>query len=158
MRVLNEGEVLVRNLILSCDPTQFAWLNGGSSYAPRIRAGEVMRAWTAGRVVESRHPRFAPGQRVWGTCGWEDYSVSDGSGIFPLAHVPDDVPLSYPLGLTGINGVTAQLGMIEIGRVAEGEMVVVSSAAGATGSVAAQLARNRGARVIGIAGGAEKCR
>lgn len=155
---LKAGEVLVRNLMFSCDPTQFAWLNGGNSYAPRIRAGDVMRAWAAGRVVASRHPDFEPGQRVWGTCGWQDYSISDGSGILPLAHIPDDIPLSYPLGLTGISGVTAHLGMIEIGRVAVGDTVVVSSAAGATGSVAAQLARNRGARVIGIAGGADKCR
>ena len=81
-------------------------------------------------MVESRQPRLAPAQRVWGTCGG-DSSVSDGSGIFPLAHVPDDVPLSYPLSIAGINGVTAHLGMIEIGRVAEGETVVVSSAAGA---------------------------
>ena len=157
VRSLNAGEVLIRNLIVSCDPTQFAWLNAGSSYAPRVRAGEVMRAWCAGHVLESRNPRFAPNERVWGTFGWQDYSISDGSGILPLAHVPDGIPLSYPLGVTGINGVTAQIGMVEIGRVAAAETVVVSTAAGATGSVAAQLARNRGARVIGIAGGPEKC-
>jgi len=157
LRPLRAGEVLVRNLLVSCDPTQFAWLNAGSSYAPRIQAGEVMRAWCAGHVVESRHAGFAPGARVWGTLGWQDYSISDGSGSLPLAHVPEGVPLSYPLGLTGINGVTAHIGMLEIGRPAKGETVVVSTAAGATGSVAAQLARNRGARVIGIAGGSEKC-
>jgi NADPH-dependent curcumin reductase len=157
LRALQDGEVLVRNLLLSCDPTQMAWLGGGSSYAPPVRPGDVMRAWTAGHVIESRRPGFASGDRVWGTMGWQDYSISDGDGILPLAPVPADIPLSYPLSVTGINGVTAHLGVVDIGGVRAGETVVISTAAGATGSAAAQIARSCGARVIGIAGGKKKC-
>lgn len=152
---LADGEVLVRNLVLSCDPIQFAWLMG--MHAPALGPADVMRAWSAGIVVQSRRAGFEPGQRVWGTLGWQDFSVDSGAGVLPLAHVPDGIPLSYPLGVTGLNGVSAYLGIAEIGRVVAGETVVVSTAAGATGSAAAQLARNRGARVIGITGSADKC-
>jgi NADPH-dependent curcumin reductase len=119
--------------------------------------GDVMRAWCAGEVIESRHPEFAAGDRVWGTFSWQDYVTSDGSGIFPVAKIPADIPLSYPLGVTGITGVTAWIGIIELGVVRASDTVVVSTAAGATGSIAAQIAKLQGARVIGIAGGPEKC-
>jgi NADPH-dependent curcumin reductase len=116
-----------------------------------------MRAWCAGEVLESRHSSFVPGDRVWGTFGWEDFTVSDGSGIFPVRKIPPGIPLSYPLGVTGITGVTAWLGMVELGCVKASDTVVVSTAAGATGSVAAQIGKLTSARVIGIAGGPEKC-
>ncbi|WP_437855512.1 hypothetical protein [Sorangium sp. So ce363] len=153
-----QGEVLVRNPIMSCDHTQVAWLFGGCSCAPRIAAGQVMRAWCAGHVVESRHPRFRPGDRVWGTLGWQDYALSDGEGILPLRKVPDDIPLGCRLGVAGINGVTAHLGLVETAAMRENDTVVVSTAAGATGSAAVQIARILGAHVVAIAGGPEKCR
>lgn len=151
------GEILVRNHVISCDPTQFAWVSGRDTYVPAVRQGEPMRAWSAGVVVESRHSEFAAGDRVWGTLSWQDYATSDGSGIFPVRKIPDDIPLSYPLGVTGITGMTAHIGMVTLGAVRAGDTVVVSTAAGATGSAAAQIAKLRGARVIGIAGGPEKC-
>jgi NADPH-dependent curcumin reductase len=151
------GEILVRNHVISCDPTQFGWLSGRATYVPRIMPGDVMRAWCAGEVMQSRHPDFVAGDRVWGTFSWQDYVTSDGSGIFPVRKIPADLPLSYPLGVTGITGVTAYLGMVELGRVQASDTVVVSTAAGATGSAAAQIAKFNGARVIGIAGGPEKC-
>lgn len=117
-----------------------------------------MRAWCAGHVVESRHPGFKAGDRVWGTLGWQEYALSDGEGILPLLHIPSDSALSLPLGAAGINGVTAYLGLVDICRTQARDQVVVSSAAGATGSAAIQIARNLGARVIGIAGGPDKCR
>lgn len=155
--VPNAGEILVRNHVISCDPTQFGWITGRASYVPAVMPGDVMRAWCAGQVIESRHSEFVPGDRVWGTFSWQDYVTSDGSGIFPVAKIPSDIPLSYPLGVTGITGVTAWIGMVELGSVRASDTVVVSTAAGATGSVAAQIAKLHGARVIGIAGGPEKC-
>lgn len=152
------GEVLIRTLILSCDPAQVGWLMSGHRYAAKVRPGEVMRAWGAGHVVRSRDPRFAEGDRVWGTLGWQDYALSDGSGVLPLRHVPRDMALSVPLGVCGINGMTAYIGMVDLCGAHDGERVVVSSAAGATGSAAVQIARNLGARVIGIAGGPHKTR
>lgn len=151
------GEILVRNHVISCDPTQYAWVDGRDTYMPAVRQGEPMRAWCAGIVIESRHREFEAGDRVWGTFSWQDYVISDGFGIFPVRRIPDDIPLSYPLGATGINGVTAHLGMVTFGAVKAGDTVVVSTAAGATGSIASQIAKLRGARVIGIAGGPEKC-
>ena len=151
-------QVLVRNLVLSCDPAQVGWLMSASRYAPQLKPGEVMRAWCAGHVVESRHPGFKAGDRVWGTLGWQEYALTDGEGILPLRHIPPDCALSLPLGAAGINGVTAYLGLVDMCRTQAREQVVVSSAAGATGSAAVQIARNLGARVIGIAGGPDKCR
>jgi NADPH-dependent curcumin reductase CurA len=108
-------------------------------------------------VIESRHPSYHAGDRVWGTLSWQEYALSDGGGLFPLKKIAADVPLSYPLGVTGITGVTAYIGMLDFAKPQAGETVVVSAAAGATGSIAAQLAKLSGARVIGIAGGPEKC-
>jgi NADPH-dependent curcumin reductase len=153
----SSGQVLVRNLVCSCDPTQVGWLMSDTTYARKLEPGQVMRAWCAGHVVDSRHPNFRPGDRVWGTMGWEDYSLSDGTGVLPLTAIPDDIPLSYPLGVTGINGVTAFVGVNDICATRAGDRAVVSTAAGATGSAAVQIARNLGARVIGIAGGPDKC-
>ena len=115
-----------------------------------------MRAWGAGHVVASRHPDFAVGDRVWGTLGWQEYVVSDGTGVLPLQHIPRDIALSVPLGVGGINGITAYIGIVELCATRAAELVVVSSAAGATGSAAVQIARGLGARVIGIAGGPRK--
>lgn len=155
---LREGQARVRNLLISADPAQVAWIMSASRYAPKVNPGEVMRAWCAGHVVESRHPQLKPGDRVWGTLGCQDYAITDGTGLLPLRQIPADIALSAPLGIAGINGITAYLGIIDICDTRATDQVVVSTAAGATGGAAVQLARNLGARVVGIAGGSAKCR
>lgn len=155
---LEEGQFLVRNLYLSFDPAMRVWMNEGDSYMPAIRLGEVMRCGSVAQVVESRHPDYAVGDFVAGGFGWQDYCVTDGTGLFPSRKLPPDSPLTLPLSLLGATGLTAYFGMLEIGQVREGQTVVVSGAAGATGSVAGQLANIKGCRVIGIAGGKDKCR
>lgn len=154
---IQDGHALIRNLVISADPAQVAWLMSSTRHAPKVQPGEVMRAWCAGHVVESRHPRFRVGDRVWGTLGCQEYALSDGTGMIPLGHIPADIALSAPLGIAGINGITAHLGIVDVCRTRAEDTVVVSTAAGATGSAALQIARNLGARVIGIAGGAHKC-
>lgn len=152
-----EGEVLVRNVYLSFDPTQRGWMEDRESYMPPVRIGEPMRAGSVGRVVASRHPGFAEGDWVQGTGGWQDYFVTDGGGPVPLSKVPEGVPPTYVLSVLGVTGLTAYFGFLDLGDPQPGETVLVSGAAGATGSVAGQIARIKGCRVVGIAGGAEKC-
>jgi len=152
----DEGEFLVRNLYLSLDPAMRAWMTDVRSYVPPVQIGEVMRGGTVGRVVESRHPGFDEGELVLGAFGWQDYAVSDGGGMMPVNKVPDGVPPTMPLGVLGLTSLTAYFGLKEIGQPKEGDTVVISGAAGATGSVAGQLAKHWGCRAIGIAGGSEK--
>lgn len=152
-----DGEVLVRNLVLSCDATQRNWM-AADSYLPAIPLGEVVRSLAAGVVVKSRHPRFREGDRVQGLFGWQDWCVArPGSPVAPGPVYPG-ATLEIALSLLGMTGLTAWFGLHEIGRIQPGETVLVSGAAGATGSVAGQIARLRGCRTVGIAGGAEKCR
>jgi len=152
-----EGEVLVRNLYLSCDPTQRGWM-ASDTYLPAVKIGEVMRSFAAGEVVTSRHPRFQPGQLVQGLFGWQDYAVArPGTPSAPGA-LPPGVPIETAMSALGLTGITAYFGLLEVGRPKPGETVVVSGAAGATGSVAGQIARIQGCRVVGVAGGADKCR
>ena len=153
---LAEGQFLVRNLYLSCDPAQRSWL-ARDTYVPKIALGETMRAGAAGQVVASRHAQFREGEVVFGMFGWQDYAVSDGRGFVDVTRLPAHVPIPLCLSALGLTGLTAYYGMLEVGGVEAGQQVLVSGAAGATGSVAAQLARIRGARVVGIAGGARKC-
>jgi NADPH-dependent curcumin reductase len=153
---LAENQFLVRNLYLSCDPAQRSWL-ARDSYVPKIAIGETMRAGAAGRVIASRHAQFREGDVVFGMFGWQDYAVSDGRGFVDVTRLPAQVPIPLCLSALGLTGLTAYYGMYEVGRVRDGEQVLVSGAAGATGSVAAQLAKLRGARVVGIAGGTRKC-
>lgn len=152
-----EGQFLVRNLYLSFDPAMRGWMEDRPSYIPPVALGEVMRAGSVGQVVESKSPAFQPGDFVQGTFGWQDYAVSDGKRPLPVTKLPPGVPLTWPLGVLGITGLTAYFGLLDLGKPAAGETVVVSGAAGATGSVAAQIAKLKGCRVIGIAGGREKC-
>jgi len=152
-----EGEVLVRNLWLSCDPTQRGWI-AGDTYLPAVKIGEVVRAFAVGSVVESRHPRFKAGQLVQGLFGWQDYACARPGSASAPAPVPEGVPVETAMSALGPTGITAYFGLLEVGRPKAGETVVVSGAAGATGSAVGQIAKIHGCRTIGIAGGAEKCR
>jgi NADPH-dependent curcumin reductase CurA len=152
-----DGEFLVRNLYLSLDPAMRTWMNDARSYVPPVGIGDVMRGVCVAEVIESRNPDYAPGDLVVGAFGWQEYAVSDGGGEIPVTRVPQGVPITMPLGVLGITSLTAYFGLKEIAKPQPGETVVVSGAAGATGSVTGQLAKIWGCRVIGIAGGAEKC-
>jgi NADPH-dependent curcumin reductase CurA len=153
---LADGQVLVRNLYLSCDPTQRSWM-AGRTYMPAVKLGEVMRSFSAGEVRASRSPDFQEGQRVYGMFGWQDFCAAGPGDLFKMVKVADGVPLEAALGVLGLTGLTAYFGLLEVGALMPGETVVVSGAAGATGSVAGQVAKARGCRVVGIAGGREKC-
>jgi NADPH-dependent curcumin reductase CurA len=154
---LGEGEALVRTEWISVDPTNRGWISDAPGYLPPVAIGETVRALGMGRVVESRHPDYEEGQLVQGLIGWTEHFVA--SDAAPLQRVPvaEGVSPSLYLGVLGMTGLTAWVGMREIGKPREGETVVVSAAAGAVGSVAGQLAKREGARVVGIAGGPEKC-
>jgi NADPH-dependent curcumin reductase CurA len=149
-----EGEFLVHNLYLSLDPAMRGWISDVRSYMPPVGVGEVMRGGCVAEVLDSRHPEFSPGELVYGLFGWQEYATSDGAGVL---RVPEGVEPTVALGALGWTSLTAYFGLTEIAKPQPGETVVVSGAAGATGSVVGQLARLRGARVIGIAGGPDKC-
>ncbi|HUB98373.1 MAG TPA: NADP-dependent oxidoreductase [Solirubrobacterales bacterium] len=154
---LQDGEALIHTEWISVDPTNRGWISEGPGYLPPVAIGETMRALGMGRVVESKHPDYEEGQLVQGLIGWtENFIASDTA---PLQRVPviDGVSPSLYLGVLGMTGLTAWVGMREIGQPQGGETVVVSAAAGAVGSVAGQIAKREGARVVGIAGGPEKC-
>jgi len=152
---LNEGEVLVRVTHLSLDPAMRGWMNAGRSYIPPVELGEVMRAGGAGHVVESRHPAFREGDAVTGITGVQEYAAIKGERLTKVdASV---VALPAYLGALGMPGMTAYFGLLDVGALKEGDTVVVSGAAGAVGSVVGQIARLKNCRVVGIAGGAEKC-
>jgi NADPH-dependent curcumin reductase CurA len=148
-----EGEVLVRNLYLAFEPAMRGWMEDRPSYIPPVGIGEVMRGMTVGRVVASKQPGLAPGDLVSAMGGWQEWFAS-GVGVNKLPPGSDPTLALSALGLTGL---TAYFGMLELGKPSAGETVVVSGAAGATGSVAGQLAKLHGCRVIGIAGGPAKC-
>jgi NADPH-dependent curcumin reductase CurA len=155
---LADGQVLVRHHYLSLDPYMRGRMNEGKSYAAAQALGEVMIGGTAGEVVESRHPKYQPGDRVVGMGGWQAYSVVDGNVPGMLRRVDTThVPLSHYLGAVGMPGVTAWYGLVKIIAPKAGDTVVVSAAAGAVGSAFGALAKARGCRVVGIAGGADKC-
>jgi NADPH-dependent curcumin reductase CurA len=157
---LQDGEVLVRNLYLAFEPAMRGWVDDVPSYIPPVGLGEVMRASTVGQVIESKNPAHPKGQLVSGMLGWQQYVVSDGTpGPFGgLSGVPDGVPPQRMLSLLGGTGLTAYFGLFKIHPVKEGDNVLVSGAAGATGSVVAQIAKIQGAaKVVGIAGGPDKC-
>lgn len=152
------GQVLVRNLLLSFDPTQRGWMEDKESYLPPVAIGAPMRAGSIGQVTKSRHPDFAVGELVQTTGGWQDFVVATpNESPIGLTKVPDGVTPEMMLSVLGITGLTAYFGMLDLGTPKPGETVLVSGAAGATGSVAGQIARIKGCRVVGIAGGAAKC-
>jgi NADPH-dependent curcumin reductase CurA len=151
-----EGGFLARNLYLAFDPAMRGWIEDRPSYLPPVGIGEVMRGNTVAQVVASQHPDFSAGEFVRGFLGWQDYAAL-GSGPSLVSRLPKGASLTNALGVLGTTGVTAYFGMLDVGRPRSGETVVVSTAAGATGSVAAQIAKLEDCRVIGIAGGPEKC-
>ena len=156
---LQDNQVLVRHHYLSLDPYMRGRMNDAKSYAQPQPLGEVMQGGTVGEVVESRHPRYAPGDKVVGFGGWQEYSVVDASQPGALKKVDTThVPLSHYLGAVGMPGVTAWYGLVKIINPKAGDTVVITAASGAVGSAFGALAKARGCRVVGIAGGAEKCK
>jgi NADPH-dependent curcumin reductase len=153
----DDGQILVRNLCFSCDPTQRGWI-AQDTYLPVVKIGEVVRAFAVAEVAASRDPQFRVGQLVQGLFGWQDYCVPRQGGPYPILPVPEGVAVETALSILGNTGMTAYFGLLDVGRPLRGETVVVSGAAGATGSAVGQIAKIVGCRAIGIAGGSEKCR
>ncbi|HKZ73965.1 MAG TPA: NADP-dependent oxidoreductase [Steroidobacteraceae bacterium] len=154
------GEVLVKVLYLSIDPTNRVWMSDVPQYMPPVAIGDVMRGAGLGEVLESNAPGFASGDLVFGLVGWQEYALMRPGGPFPLTRLPrqTSLPPQAFLGVCGPSGVTAYYGIVDICAPKPGETVVVTGAAGSVGSVAGQLAKFQGARAVGIAGGPEKCR
>jgi NADPH-dependent curcumin reductase len=155
VREPDQGEFVVKLLYLSLDPAMRGWMNEGRSYIAPVKIGEVMRALGAGRVVASRNPGFAIGDHVTGVFGVQEFAVSNGQSVMK-ADIRS-APLPLYLSALGMPGLTAYFGLLDIGQPKPGETVVISGAAGAVGAVAGQIARINGCRVIGIAGGPDKC-
>lgn len=153
---LGHGDVLVRTVYLSLDPYMRGRMSTAKSYAPPVELGEVMVGGTVGQIVESRHRDFAVGEYVVAGAGWQSHAVLDATTVRKLD--PDAAPLSTALGVLGMPGFTAYAGMREIGKPQSGETVVVAAATGPVGSAVGQIAKLKGARAVGIAGGPDKCR
>jgi NADPH-dependent curcumin reductase len=149
------GELVAAVSHLSLDPAMRGWMNAGASYIDPVEIGDVMRAAAVGRVLASEHPAFEPGDHIYGVFGVQEYALSDGKGVIKID--PSLAPPSTYLGALGLPGMTAYFGLLDVGKMQAGDTVVVSGAGGAVGSVAGQIAKINGARVIGIAGGEAKC-
>lgn len=155
---IGDGELLIRNLYLSLDPTNRLWMSDREQYLPPVEIGQVMRGGTLGQVVESRSDRFAIGDLVLPTDGgWQELAVVPAATTGKVRRAPG-VPLTAYMSALGATGMTAYFGLLDIGQPKAGECVVITAAAGAVGSIVGQIAKIKGCRVIGIAGGAEKCR
>ena len=154
--VATEGQFVVQVDYLSIDPAMRTWLNAGRSYVPPVEIGEVMRALGVGHVVESRHPGFAVGDDVSGIFGVQSYAVSDGTEVNKIDTALAPAPVH--LSALGISGLTAYFGLLDVGRPEPGQTVLVSGAAGSVGSIVGQIARIKGCRAVGVAGGEDKCR
>jgi NADPH-dependent curcumin reductase CurA len=153
---LADGQILVRNKYLSLDPAMRGWMNDGKSYIPAVKLGEVMRALGVGEVLESKNPKFAVGDHVQGALGVQDYFAGEPKGFYKVD--TSLAPLPLYLSALGMTGMTAYLALLDVGQPKSGDTVVISGAAGAVGSVAGQIAKLKGCRVVGIAGGTAKCR
>ncbi len=149
-----KGQILVKQHFISLDPAMRGWLNDSKSYMPPVQLGEVMRAGSVGEIIASENPDFSVGDFVMGWGGVQQYSLNDGKGWHK---VDPSIPLTTYLGPLGMTGMTAYFGILEVGKIKEGETVLVSGGAGAVGSVVGQIAKIKGCKVVGIAGGAEKC-
>jgi len=152
---VGEGEVLLKTRFLSLDPYMRGRMNEAKSYADRVELGEVMVGGTVSEVIDSRSPKFAKGELVMAYAGWQDYALSDGSDLMKLD--PRIAHPSWALGVLGMPGLTAYVGLLDIGQPKPGETVVLAAATGAVGSVVGQIAKLKGCRVVGIAGAPEKC-
>lgn len=154
---VGEGQILIKNHYISLDPAMRGWINSSKSYIEPVEIGAVMRAGSIGQVVEANnHPKFKVGDYVTGWGGVQQYSLSDGDAYYKVD--PTLAPLPTYIGTLGMPGMTAYFGILEVGNIKEGDVVLVSGAAGAVGSVVGQIAKIKGCRVIGIAGGPEKCK
>ena len=152
---LNEGEILIENNYISLDPAMRGWMNETRSYIEPVKIGDVMRAGSIGKVIESNNPKFSKGDVVSGGSGVQQYSINDGVGFFKI--YPGKLDLPVFIGTLGMPGMTAYFGILEVGKIKEGDTVLVSAAAGAVGSIVGQIAKIKGCKVVGIAGGKEKC-
>jgi NADPH-dependent curcumin reductase CurA len=150
-----DGEMLCRTIYLSLDPYMRGRISGVKSYAKGVDPGELMVGGTVSEVIESKHPRFKPGDLVQGHDGWQSHAISNGAGVRKLD--PSVAPISTALGVLGMPGMTAYVGLLDIGQPKAGETVVVSAASGAVGAVVGQIAKLKGCRVVGIAGAKDKC-
>jgi NADPH-dependent curcumin reductase CurA len=153
--VITDSQILIENHYVSLDPAMRGWMNDSKSYIEPVAIGEVMRAGTIGKVIASNNSNFPVGQTVTGWGGVQQFTLSNGENIYPV----DDsqLPMTKFLGVLGMPGMTAYFGILEVGRITKGDIVVVSGAAGAVGSVVGQIAKIKGCYVVGIAGGKEKC-
>lgn len=151
---VKDGQVLLKILYLSLDPYMRGRMDAGDSYATPVEVNAVMEGGTVAKVVESRHPGFAPGEIVLSHSGWQSFAISDGTGLRKLN--PEQAPVSTSLGVLGMPGFTAYSGLLTIGQPKPGETVVVAAASGPVGSAVGQIARIKGARAVGIVGGPEK--
>jgi NADPH-dependent curcumin reductase CurA len=156
MPALNDGDVLRRTIYLSLDPYMRGRMSDAPSYATPVALDQVMCGHTVSEVVESRHPAFGPGEIVTGYDGWQTYAASNGKELRKLD--PHEPPISAAIGVLGMPGLTAYVGLLDIGQPKPGETVLVSAASGAVGAIVGQLARIKGCRAVGIAGSPEKCR
>ncbi len=150
-----DGEFLVKVQYISLDPAMRGWLSEARSYMKPVGIGEVMRAYAAAEVVSSKHPAFRAGDLVSGLFGVQEFAVSDGAGVMKLD--PEVAPIPVQLGALGMAGLTAYFGLLDVGALKEGDTVVVSAASGGVGQVVGQIAKLKGCRTIGIAGGPRKC-
>lgn len=151
-----EGQIVVKNAYLSLDPAMRGWMNDAKSYIPPVGLGEVMRALGVGEVIASKNPKFAVGDHVNGALGVQDYFVGEPRGFYKVD--PSRAPLPLYLSALGMTGMTAYFALLDVGAPKAGETVVISGAAGAVGSVVGQIAKIKGCRVVGIAGGEKKCK
>lgn len=151
-----DGQVLLRTLYLSIDPYMRGRMSDGPSYAEPVKLGDVMVGGTVSKVEKSKHPKYKEGDVLLSYSGWQDYAISDGTGLMPIDTSAG--PMSTALGVLGMPGFTAYMGLLDIGAPKSGETVVVAAATGAVGSVVGQIAKLKGCRVVGIAGGPEKCK
>ena len=153
---LKEGEILIRQHYISLDPAMRGWLNDARSYIPPVEIGAIMRAGSVGEVIQAHnHPKYKAGDFLSGWGGVQQYTITDGKGFFKVD--PSIAPLPLYISTLGMPGMTAYFGILEVGKIKEGETVLVSGAAGAVGSIVGQIAKIKGCRVVGIAGGPEKC-